>query len=127
MRNPIQVIRDLWNCTSIVKSRYLSIRYYDRDTVLEETCFEILCQFIEKERPLENIDGDNISQHTQALRELKTLYDWWYAYQRFDFAKEFPKGTPYRSSRMDQKKKEFRQELTTNLHRLIDLRGFMWT
>lgn len=83
--------------------------YYDSDTRMLHGAFNLLTDFVEKEKPFERIDWDYDEAHRHAAKEIKELYDWWkcsYLKRRsllddippnhqphlFEFCKEEPNG-----------------------------------
>jgi hypothetical protein len=141
--------------------RYLNIQtleqgYYDRDAVLLHAAFQVLVDFIEKERPDKIIDWNDDQAHKQAWQEIRSLYDWW---KNIRPTRRSPlddktlghpplkfKKLPESDNRevvMPNKKKYARyyqalkedcklemkwlEEDQRNLHRLIDIRLFLWT
>lgn len=49
----------------------------DRDRLLFESSFQILIDYIEKEKPEERIDWDSDERHQEAWRKIKGLYNWY--------------------------------------------------
>lgn len=51
--------------------------YYDVDYRLLHASFQLLKDFVEKEKPFEIINWDGDSEHSHAASEIRTLYHWW--------------------------------------------------
>jgi len=114
--------------------------------------FQILVNFIEKEKPFEWFDTEN-SHNTEEWKELKRLYDWWKKNHNYDAMWDYDtiKHTPWDDmwerldngnytlkdyetqeekdwwAIVDQREKDFEWALETNLKRLIELRKMLWT
>lgn len=102
-----------WYRYTTVKPRALPDTWMDRDTILEHMAFEILSQFIEKEKPDLHFDIQ-YSPNKLEWSRLFALYIWW----RFTYLPAWKAGD-------DDDALEV--ELTKNLHELIELRGHLWT
>jgi hypothetical protein len=129
-------------------------QYYDRDTILLEAAFQVLVDFIEKEKPGEVIEWSATKHDAHAWSEMQSLYKWWKEERParvdpilddklvsppFDFKTneeghsvwnpdkekyaEFWKACD-ESSRLETL---WNEEDQKNLHRLIDIRRYMWT
>lgn len=66
-----------WKKYTTYKPRYLDHTWHDRDNILLHICFEILCQFIEKECSPGNIDWNYDKEHRDIMKEMLSLYNWW--------------------------------------------------
>lgn len=66
-----------WKKFHVLKLRYLKPGYYDADTRLIHAMFEILCQFMENEKPEEIVNWDSDPEHKHAWKEMNELYKWW--------------------------------------------------
>ena len=60
-----------------VEIRSLKPGYYDVDHRLLHVCFNLLVDFVEKEKPFKHIDWDHDPEHQLAASEIKSLYNWW--------------------------------------------------
>ena len=66
-----------------IKLRYLNKKlWYDCDTVLEHTSFEILCRFIDKECSPGIVNWDNVYHNIEGkeihvITKLREIKDWW--------------------------------------------------
>jgi len=126
----------------------VSIRNYywfDSDEQILYAMFQILVDFIEKEADI--VDWSSDAKHQEVFDELTELYTWWtkdrpnrddsYPSTKdfgFDniFADNVTKQPGYRAWRdacdeKEQKEREYEQEDTEMLIRLITIRGYMWT
>ena len=93
----------------------LSPTWHDKDYIMLYACFQLLVDFIEKEKPWEltesvyeaykEYDEDNARQRQKDWDELYALYIWW-------------KG------RNDDSNYDTDTKM---LHRLVELRGHLWT
>lgn len=136
--------------------RYLKLpnlksgEWCDKDHIMLEACFQLLVDFIEKEKAGEVIDWQSDELHSNAWKEMQELYRWW--------AIDRPRRTdPINSVEAPamsvcdgvlgfvhvddehrglwkiacKKSIDFEDECDNedqkNLHRLIEIRPFMWT
>lgn len=127
----------------------------DRDQVLLHAAFQILVDFIEKEHP-ERIDWNSDGLHRRGWREIKILYRWWKETrpnrksplddERLPSPplklKKVPDSDLSELVKPDKKKyakyydaldrhnkleQKWLKEDQRNLHRLIEIRSFLWT
>ena len=141
--------------------KYLKIEtldkgWCDRDYILLHAAFQVLVDFIEKEKPDRIIDWGANDEHRNAWREMRELFRWWKRVRperksplddkrlkvppmKF---KEIP-GSEYQELIEPDKRKyvkyyqamkkhaeleqKWDEEDQRNLHRLINVRQFMWT
>ena len=131
--------------------------YHDKDQVLLHAAFQLLVDFVEKEEPDQTIDWNAEERHKHAWSEISYLYDWWKVKRpaRHDPIEDLsndevppiefePTDNPNLVKMKDTDKvkyakyykaleeswkleKEWNDEDQDNLHRLIDIRFFMWT
>jgi hypothetical protein len=127
-------------------------QWYDRDTVLLHSAFQVLVDFIEQERPNEIVDWQHDELHRNAWSEISKLYKWWKEErpnrhdpldgvasppaEEYWISEEgrlvFPDRGKYpeyyaamdKSSELESK---WHEEDQRNLHRLIEVRPFLWT
>lgn len=66
-----------WHRYTIVKPRWLAHTYTDTCDLIPHTMFELLCQFIEDEKPFDRHDWGWCKEHADAKAELMRLYLWW--------------------------------------------------
>ncbi|MDD5559036.1 hypothetical protein [Candidatus Methylomirabilis sp.] len=142
--------------TQVLKIHSLDHRWHDKDEVLLHAAFQVLADFIEKEQPDRYIDWSANALHKHAWREIKHLYKWWREKRParrspFDDKqliipslrfKKIPDSELHQMVEPDRKRyaayyRALRQEARLeqkwyeedqrNLHRLIEVRGFLWT
>lgn len=127
-------------------------QWYDRDAILLHAAFQVLVDFVEQERPDEIVDWQHDDLHRNAWSEISQLYKWWKEErpsrhdplddvasppaEEFLTAEEgtlnFPEREKYpeyyaavdKSSALEE---EWHEEDQRNLHRLIEIRPFLWT
>jgi len=87
----------------------LEDEYCDQRALIAHAAFQCLVDFIELEHAENRIIWDDDESHKEAWKEIIDLYNWW---------------------KLNNTREEFEdvyyEELQTNLHRLIDVRGFIW-
>ena len=144
--------------TELISLQIKTLRkgWHDKDEIILHAVFQLLVDFMEKERPGETVDWKSDDAPFKAWKELTYLYKWWKTTrpQRnspiddksmkippFKFKKipgsEFkqmilPDRKEYpeyyrmmnKHSRLENK---WYEEDQRNLHRLIDLRNYLWT
>ena len=143
--------------SKILKITTLEKGWCDKVEVLLHSSFQCLVDFVEKEKPNEIVDWNWNKEHRHAWKEINTLYKWWTIERpnRFDpiiddetlksppFEFEPVPGTEYLKLKKYDKsqykeyeaarKKSCRlsikwsKEDQKNLHRLVDIRYFLWT
>jgi hypothetical protein len=143
--------------------KYLKIKaleknqWYDKDVILLHAAFQVLVDFMEKEKPGEIVDWSENEVHANAWKEMQELYHW-YVKERparvdplDDPNLKFPPlefedvpGKPnlkmlveydheeyadYRAAleKCWELENEWNKEDQDNLHRLIEIRLFLWT
>ena len=84
----------------------------DRDVVMAHMMFEILCQFVEKEKPFEWFDTVK-SHNAEDWKKLGELYAWWV----IKYLPLFVKG----------EEEEEEQLLGEKLKELLSVRYLLWT
>ena len=141
--------------------RYLKIHtlekgWCDKDEVLLHAAFQLLIDFIEKEKPETIIDWNADELQKKTWKEIKLLYNWW---KKERPARKSPledkrlKHPPWKFKKIpgsdlremvepDKKKyanyyraleehwkleQKWEKEDQRNLHRLINIRKFLWT
>ena len=138
-----------------LKIHTLKKGWHDKDEILLHATFQLLVDFMEKEHP-ERIGWNANKMHRDAWREIKSLYKWWKEkrsarHSPLDDKKlikpplKFKKIPGSKFSQLvepDRKKytayyravkrdgwleKQWYEEDQRNLHRLIEVRGFLWT
>lgn len=139
-----------------LKIQTLSTGWHDRDEILLHGAFQVLVDFVEKESPERVIDWNATENLRHALKEIKTLYRWWKERRptrrspldgsrlrrpRLKF-RRIPGSEMSELVRPDRRKyapyyralekhrlleDKWLEEDQRNLHRLIEIRGFLWT
>jgi hypothetical protein len=139
-----------------LKITTLSKGWHNKDEVLLHAAFQLLTDFVEKERPDKIVDWDFDERHKNAWAEITSLYEWWTEtrpkrrspldsrqLKRPPFKLKKIPGSKMRKLVRPGKKKyaayyealkedarlenEWYEEDQRNLHRLIEIRGFLWT
>ena len=139
-----------------LRIRTLRPGWHDKDQVLLHAAFQLLADFVEQESPDKHIDWSHDAVHRRVWKEIRSLYRWWTRLRprrrsplddkriakpplRF----EKVAGTKLRRLVKPDKKKygayyrvlrrnarlehKWHSEDQRNLHRLINIRGFLWT
>jgi hypothetical protein len=65
-----------WHPYNVIKVRSLPPTWMDRDEVLLHANFQILCDYIEREKPFEHFDTED-SYSKDDWNEIRRLYKWW--------------------------------------------------
>ena len=128
----------------------------DKDEVLLHAAFQLLIDFIEQEKPDKIVDWNADELHRKAWKEIQSLYNWWKKERPArkspldDMRIKHPPlkfekipGSDLRKMVEPDKKKyanyyraleehwkleqKWEEEDQRNLHRLIDIRKFLWT
>jgi hypothetical protein len=136
--------------------RTLRPGWHDKDEVMLHAVFQLLADFVEQESPDRHIDWSHNAVHRRAWKEIRDLYQWWKKKRParrspLDTKKiaqpplRFEKiaGTKFHRLVTPDKKKyaayyqalkqharleqQRRNEDQRNLHRLINIREFLWT
>lgn len=139
----------------LLKLRGLPDRWIDKDYLILHAAFQLLRDFRERERP-ERIAWNHDPRSAKAWREINSLYRWWTMIRpnrrepldakglrkppmRFQpvAGKPYSRLVPYDKnkyrpflralSRQTALEKLWFNEDQRNLHRLIDVRPFLWT
>lgn len=140
----------------LLKITTLDKGWHDRDEILLHAAFQVLVDFVEREHPDRTIDWNADEMHKHAWKEIKSLCKWWketrparrsplddkkLAVPPLKFIKipgsdleqmvepDKKKYAEYyralkKLSRLEQK---WYEEDQRNLHRLIEIRGHLWT
>lgn len=139
-----------------LKIKTLTKEWHDKDEVLLHSAFQLLSDFIEKEKPGKLIDWSTDQRHKKAWKEIRALYGWWKAKRpsrkdplenkslispplRF---KKIPGSNLSQMVQPDRRKyakyyqslnrsfalqQKWDKEDQRNLHRLVEIRSFLWT
>jgi hypothetical protein len=140
----------------LLKIHTLDKGWHDRDEVLLYAAFQILVDFVEQEHPDKLIDWNATEEHRRVWKEMRSLYRWWtkirparhsplndkqLAVPPLRFQK-IPDSEMYEMVEPDRKKyaayyralkkhgqleQKWYEEDQRNLHRLIEIRGHLWT
>lgn len=144
----------LWYRYNVLKIKTLGPTWNDRDHLLCHAMFQILDDFIVKEKIDDIIDWDSDPEHRQARDKMGHLIWWWKnIYLKFDAwqgielgysfgddmfipCKDYPEMyemkpfTPEQQEKMNiinKKELDIEQELEKKLRELLDIRKYMWT
>lgn len=139
-----------------LKIHSLDHRWHDKDEILLHGAFQLLVDFIEHEQPVKYINWNGNASDKQAWREINSLYRWWKVKRPsrrsplddkkldippFKF-KRIPKSNLHQLVEPDKKKyavyyralrqharreQKWYEEDQRNLHRLVEVRSFLWT
>jgi hypothetical protein len=139
-----------------LKIHKLEKGWCDKDEVLLHAAFQLLTDFIEQEKPDKIVDWNVDELYRKAWKEIKSLYNWWKKERparksplddnrlkrpRLKLEK-IPGSDLYKMVEPDKKKyasyyralrkhwkleQKWEEEDQRNLHRLIDIRKFLWT
>lgn len=131
-------------------------RWHDKDEILLHAAFQLLVDYIEQEQPAKRIDWGADARHRMAWKKIMSLYRWWKKERparRSVLDRKDIKWPVYKTEKIpgkdlcrwvvpDRKKYAayyrlvklfWRQEAKwaaedqKNLHRLIDIREYLWT
>lgn len=98
--------------SNILEIECLSEDWCDKDVVLLYACFQLLKDFVEKEKDLiEQIDWQEKQETKNAKAEIEHLYNWWIK----------------RCEQNDDLNSKQYEEDNQMLKRLIDVRKYLWT
>jgi hypothetical protein len=61
----------------VIKIRTLKPGYYDVDDRMLHGCFQLLVDYVEKEKPFENTDWKWSQEVVDVAKEIRALYQWW--------------------------------------------------
>jgi hypothetical protein len=139
-----------------LKIHSLDKGWHDKDIILLHAVFQLLLDFVEHEKPGKIIDWQADKLHRDAWKEIQSLYKWWkndrparksplddkrIKIPTMEF-EEVPGSQLMKLIEPDKKKyatycaasKKYRklvdkweEEDQKNLHRLIEIRRFLWT
>jgi hypothetical protein len=139
-----------------LKITTLDTGWYDKDEVLLHAAFQLLVDFVRQEQPAKTVDWDADELHRIAWAEITGLYKWWKKTRpkrRSPLDDKKLKRPPFKLKKIpgsdlrqwvksDRQKyaayyqaleeharleHEWYEEDQRNLHRLIDVRAFLWT
>ena len=139
-----------------IKITTLEKGWHDKDEVLLHAVFQLLVDFVEKECPDKLVDWSSDEAHRQAWKEINRLYHWWKDIRptrcsllednkisRPPLKKKKISGSEYHEIIQPDRKKYSKyyaalrrhvrletrwfEEDQLNLHKLIEVRKFLWT
>lgn len=139
-----------------LKIKTLYKGWNDKDEILLHAAFQLLMDFVEREKPAKRIDWNATSEHRKAWKEIMLLYRWWKRERparKSVLDRKNVKRPVYRTGKIPGKdlwkwiepdrkkfaayyrllklswrqKTEWAAEDQRNLHRLIDIREHLWT
>jgi hypothetical protein len=101
-----------------LKIESLGEGWCDKDHIILHACFQLLCDFVEKEMRLNTfVDWNTDHQSRHAKKEIEELYEWWQSKknENAESAEAFREDIKiyYKENQM--------------LKRLIDVRMHLWT
>lgn len=140
----------------ILKIHTLEKGWCDKDHVMLHAAFQLLVDFVEQEKPDQILDWNSAPEHKQVWKEIRVLYKWWTQTRparKSPLDKKGLRKPPMRLKKLpgsdcqqlvdyDKKKyaaydaalkkhwrlqKKWDEEDQRNLHRLIEIRQFLWT
>ena len=139
-----------------LKIQSLDKGWHDRDEIILHSAFQALVYFVEGEKPDQIVDWNHNAMHKRAWKEITSLYRWWKEQRparRSPLDDKRLCVPPLKFKRVldsdysaliepDKKKyaeyyralkrhgkleEQWHEEDQHNLHRLIDIRDFLWT
>jgi len=126
----------------LLKIKTLNRKYCDPVELILQANFQILVDFVEGEKPEEVVNWDSDSAHAHARNEFKGLYFWWKkgrpkAWKLYNtlLSKAFKKFSGFPIKGVNKPALDAAHDLEIlleakdqkNLHRLIEIRNFLWT
>ncbi len=139
-----------------LKIETLEKGWQDKDEILLHAAFQLLVDFVEREDPGKIVDWNSDEAHKHAWKEIRELYKWWKEKRPSRKSplddkklkippmkfKKIPGSELSQLVEPDKKKyanyyqalkkhrrleKKWEEEDQRNLHRLVEIRGFLWT
>ena len=116
--------------------------WHDKDYILLHSSFQILVDFMEKEKPGETIDWSSEANHKQAWKEMNRMYRWWkwerntrvgpwevlYEQNKWPLWRKIPEETRSKLVREQMKlEAKWDKEDEKNLISLAKIRRYLWT
>ena len=140
----------------ILKIHTLEKGWWDKDHLMLHAVFQLLVDFVEQEKPDQSVDWNSDAQHRHAWKEIQSLYRWWTQTrparknpldakglkkppmrwkkllgtdhcQLVDYDKKKYTGYHVALKKHWRMEKRQNEEDQKNLHRLIEIRQFLWT
>jgi len=133
----------VWRRFDRVYIRTLSPDYHDKDDIFLHACFQILVDWVEREKGLDwwghgeetahGVTSQELNSSDEAHREMKALYDWWTGERPKRYI-EPPttilltgSGTIEESDNTTYLENIWEDEDQRNLERLVKFRNSLWT
>lgn len=66
-----------WKKHTIIHPRHLHYTWCDKTELIPHLVFESLCQFVENEKPFENVCWDHYNDYKKVKKIIKDNYRWW--------------------------------------------------
>lgn len=131
--NMYYAIKDRIFPHNVIKIKTLNCHWHDRDYLLIHSMFQVLNDYVDKEKPFETIFWDHDEGHINAAKEIKALLHWW-NYLR-PCRKEHYMMVPIQYSDIlnracgehSKAEKIWEKEDEEMMIRLIKIRRFLWT
>jgi hypothetical protein len=140
----------------ILKIRTLDSGWCDKDYIMLHAVFQLLVDSVEQEKPDQIVDWNYDPEHKRAWKEIQLLYRWWEKarparkspldgrglkkppiswkklpgddlYQLVDYDKKKYAGYVVALKKHKRMEKKWNNEDQRNLHRLMEIRPFLWT
>jgi len=140
----------------ILKIRTLEKGWCDKDHLMLHAAFQLLVDFVEQEKPEAFIDWNHSPEHRQVWKEICALYKWWTEtrparkspldeksikkppirwkkvpgsekLQLVPYDKRKYAGYDRALKRLSRLEARWEEEDQRNLHRLVNIRQFLWT
>ncbi len=140
----------------ILKIQTLEKGWCDRDHIMLHAAFQLLVDFVEQEKPDTIVDWNHSQEHRHAWKEIRALYKWWTETRparKSPLDEKSVKRPPMRWKKVpgsenrelvfyDKRKyaaydlalkrhwrleEMWDEEDQRNLHRLVNIRQFLWT
>ena len=140
----------------ILKIQSLENGWCDKDYVMLHAVFQILVDFVQQEKPDQTVDWNSDPEQKHAWKEIQSLYRWWTKtrparksplddkglkkpprrwqkilgsdlYQLMDNDKKKYADYVLALKKHGQMEKRWHEEDQKNLHRLMEVRPFLWT
>lgn len=140
----------------VLKIHTLEKGWCDKDYIMLHAVFQLLVNFVEQEKPDQVVDWNSDLKHKHVWKEIRSLYRWWTQTRPSRRSpldekglkkppmkwKKIPGSENYQLVDYDRNKyaayvtalkkdwrleKKWDEEDQRNLHRLIEIRQFLWT
>ncbi len=138
-----------WKCRlfrpfNTVRVSTLPPTWVDRDELLLHAAFQVLVDYVEKESPFDIIDWGSSEENTHVRREIEELYRWWTKVRpgrvepidKVEAPDLFsprnpddPRQIAWKTACEEQWRLEesWYTEDQDMLHRLVNIRSYLWT